>query len=41
MNRSLISVILGGTGTLSKGTGKAKEITGTHTETNVEQVTLL
>jgi NAD(P) transhydrogenase len=41
MNRSLISVILGGTGTLSKGTGKAKEITGTHTETNVEQVTFL
>jgi len=37
MNRSLINVILGGTGTLSKGTGKAKEITGTHTETNVEQ----
>lgn len=38
MNRSLANVILGGTGTLSKGTGKAKEITGTHTEANADQV---
>jgi NAD(P) transhydrogenase len=37
MNRSLMNVILGGMGTKSKGTGKAKEITGTATETNVEQ----
>jgi NAD(P) transhydrogenase len=37
MNRSLMNVILGGMGTKSKGTGKAKEIVGTATETNVEQ----
>jgi len=32
MNRSLPNVILGGFGTSSTGTGKAMEITGTHTE---------
>jgi len=37
MNRSLPNVILGGYGTSSTGTGKPMEITGTHTETNVEQ----
>lgn len=37
MNRSLPNVILGGFGTSSTGTGKPMEITGTHTETNVEQ----
>ncbi|KAK4304877.1 hypothetical protein Pmani_023185 [Petrolisthes manimaculis] len=37
MNRSLPSVILGGFGTSSTGGGKPMEITGTHTETNVEQ----
>lgn len=37
MNRSLPSVILGGFGTASTGTGKPMEITGTHTECNVEQ----
>ncbi|XP_043220707.1 NAD(P) transhydrogenase, mitochondrial-like [Amphibalanus amphitrite] len=37
MNRSLPNVILGGFGTSSTGTGKPKEITGTHTEVNVEQ----
>jgi NAD(P) transhydrogenase len=37
MNRSLPSVILGGYGTSSTGTGKPMEITGTHTEINVEQ----
>lgn len=31
MNRSLLSVIFGGYGTLSTGTGKAAQITGTHT----------
>ncbi|XP_055377553.1 NAD(P) transhydrogenase, mitochondrial-like [Condylostylus longicornis] len=34
MNRSLPNVILGGYGTSSTGTGKPKEITGTHTEIN-------
>ncbi|ETN81419.1 NAD(P) transhydrogenase subunit beta domain protein [Necator americanus] len=34
MNRSLISVILGGVGTKSQGTGAAKAIEGTATETN-------
>lgn len=34
MNRSLMNVILGGYGTSSTGTGKAMEITGTHTEVN-------
>jgi len=37
MNRSLVSVIFGGYGTLSTGTGQAARITGTHTETNVDQ----
>ncbi|XP_051537643.1 NAD(P) transhydrogenase, mitochondrial isoform X2 [Myxocyprinus asiaticus] len=37
MNRSLVNVILGGYGTSSTGTGKPMEITGTHTEVNVEQ----
>merc|ERR1712121_613780 len=37
MNRSLPNVILGGFGTSSTGTGKAKEIIGEHTETNVEK----
>lgn len=37
MNRSLPNVILGGYGTSSTGTGKPMEITGTHTETNVDQ----
>jgi len=36
MNRSLPNVILGGYGTTSTGTGKPKEITGTHTEINVD-----
>lgn len=36
MNRSLPNVILGGYGTTSTGGGKAMEITGTHTEVNVE-----
>ncbi|GMR32393.1 hypothetical protein PMAYCL1PPCAC_02588 [Pristionchus mayeri] len=38
MNRSLISVILGGVGTKSKGTGKAKAIEGTAIETTSDQV---
>lgn len=36
MNRSLPNVILGGYGTSSTGTGKAMEITGTHTEIDVD-----
>lgn len=36
MNRSLPNVILGGYGTSSTGTGKPKEITGTHTEISVD-----
>jgi NAD(P) transhydrogenase len=36
MNRSLPSVILGGFGTSSTGGGKPMEITGTHTEVNVD-----
>ncbi|XP_069689607.1 NAD(P) transhydrogenase, mitochondrial-like [Periplaneta americana] len=36
MNRSLINVIMGGFGTSSTGTGKPKEITGVHTEVNVD-----
>lgn len=36
MNRSLPNVILGGYGTTSTGKGKAMEITGTHTELNVD-----
>ncbi|XP_023224456.1 NAD(P) transhydrogenase, mitochondrial-like [Centruroides sculpturatus] len=38
MNRSLPNVIFGGYGTSSTGGGKPMAITGTHTETNVEQV---
>jgi len=37
MNRSLPNVILGGYGTDSTGKGKPMEITGTHTEMNVDQ----
>lgn len=37
MNRSLPNVILGGFGTNSTGTGKPMEITGTHTEVNIDQ----
>ncbi|KAJ8920862.1 hypothetical protein NQ315_015654 [Exocentrus adspersus] len=36
MNRSLVNVILGGFGTSSTGSGKPMEITGTHTEINVD-----
>lgn len=36
MNRSLPSVILGGYGTTSTGGGKPMEITGTHSEVNVD-----
>lgn len=36
MNRSLPNVILGGYGTSSTGGGKAMEITGTHSEVNVD-----
>lgn len=38
MNRSLPSVILGGYGTSSTKGGKPMEITGTHTEVNVDHV---
>ena len=38
MNRSLPSVIMGGVGSRSQGTGEAKKITGTHTEANADQV---
>jgi len=37
MNRSLVSVLFGGYGTASTGTGKAMKVTGTATETNVDQ----
>uniref|UniRef100_A0AAZ3RKE8 proton-translocating NAD(P)(+) transhydrogenase n=1 Tax=Oncorhynchus tshawytscha TaxID=74940 RepID=A0AAZ3RKE8_ONCTS len=37
MNRSLPNVILGGFGTSSTAGGKPMEITGTHTEVNVDQ----
>lgn len=37
MNRSLPNVIFGGFGTNATGTGKPMEITGTHTEVNVDQ----
>lgn len=37
MNRSLPNVIMGGFGTSSTGGGKPMEITGTHTEVNIEQ----
>jgi len=36
MNRSLANVILGGYGTTSTAGGKPMEITGTHTEINVD-----
>lgn len=36
MNRSLPNVILGGYGTSSTGSGKPMEITGTHTEINLD-----
>ncbi|CAG9860426.1 unnamed protein product [Phyllotreta striolata] len=39
MNRSLPNVILGGYGTSSTGTGKPMEITGTHTEINIDTAT--
>ncbi|KAK6623224.1 hypothetical protein RUM43_009076 [Polyplax serrata] len=38
MNRSLMNVILGGFGTSSTQGGKPMEITGTHTEVNVDNV---
>eukprot|EP01098_Paradermamoeba_levis_P004026 TRINITY_DN1760_c0_g1_i6.p1 TRINITY_DN1760_c0_g1~~TRINITY_DN1760_c0_g1_i6.p1 ORF type:complete len:1034 (+),score=396.39 TRINITY_DN1760_c0_g1_i6:257-3358(+) len=37
MNRSMVSVVFGGYGTASTGTGKPMEITGTHTEINVAE----
>jgi NAD(P) transhydrogenase len=39
--RSLSNVIFGGYGTRSTGGGKAMEITGTHTETTVDDVVQL
>lgn len=36
MNRSLANVILGGFGTSSTAGGKPMEITGTHTEINLD-----
>jgi NAD(P) transhydrogenase len=39
MNRSLLAVMFGGYGTASTGAGPAMAITGTHTETNVDEVT--
>ncbi|VDK45392.1 unnamed protein product [Gongylonema pulchrum] len=38
MNRSIVSVILGGVGTKSQGKGQAKTLVGTATETTSEQV---
>lgn len=38
MNRSLMNVILGGMGTKSQGTGKARAIEGTATEATAQQV---
>jgi len=38
MNRSIVSVIFGGYGTLSTGSGEAVKIIGNHTETNTEEV---
>jgi len=38
MNRSLISVIFGGYGTLSTGGGQALKVTGTHVESSVDEV---
>lgn len=37
MNRSLANVIFGGYGTLSTAGGKPMEITGTHTEVNIDE----
>ncbi|VDM95637.1 unnamed protein product [Thelazia callipaeda] len=37
MNRSIVSVILGGVGTLTQGSGQAKAIEGTATETSSQQ----
>nr|CAB3264384.1 NAD(P) transhydrogenase, mitochondrial-like [Phallusia mammillata] len=37
MNRSLMNVILGGYGTSTTGGGKPMEITGTHTEVNIDE----
>merc|ERR1719410_2404253 len=41
MNRDVVSVILGGFGTKSTGTGKAKQFEGEATTTNVADVTHL
>jgi NAD(P) transhydrogenase len=38
MNRSIVNVIFGGYGTSSTGTGEAMKITGTVTETHVDEV---
>jgi NAD(P) transhydrogenase len=38
MNRSIVSVIFGGYGTSSTGSGPAMKIEGTHTETNADEV---
>jgi NAD(P) transhydrogenase len=38
MNRSIVSVIFGGYGTMSTGSGQALKVTGTHTETSNEEV---
>lgn len=38
MNRALLNVILGGIGTKSQGTGKAKALEGTATEATSQQV---
>lgn len=38
MNRSLPNVILGGYGTTSTARGKPQEISGAHTEVNVDNV---
>jgi len=38
MNRSIVSVIFGGYGTLSTAGGEAQRVTGVHTETNVDEV---
>jgi len=38
MNRSIVSVIFGGYGTLSTGTGEAVRVTGNHTEVKADEV---
>jgi len=38
MNRSIVNVLFGGYGTSATGTGQAQKVTGTVTETNVEEV---